>query len=177
MTVTLVVMGVSGSGKTTLARALAERLQWRFAEGDDFHPPANVAAMAAGTALTDDDRWPWLQAVGGWVTARERDGEHAVVTCSALMRSYRDLLREGRPSVRFVHVTVSAEQLRSRLERRQQHYMPASLLPSQLSALEPLQPDEPGWTLPGDGPVEQLVTGLVARLDRPSSAAETGQDD
>ena len=163
-TVTLVVMGVSGSGKTTVAQAAATRLGWVFAEGDDFHPAANVEKMRSGHPLTDEDRWPWLHALADWISAREAAGENAVLTCSALKRVYRDVLDQGHPSVRFVHVTASVETLRRRLEQRRGHYMPASLLDSQLATLEPLQPDEPGFTLPGDADPAQVVTDLVARL-------------
>jgi gluconokinase len=163
VTTTLVVMGVSGSGKTTVATAVADRLGWVFAEGDDFHPAANVAKMRAGHPLTDEDRWPWLEVLSGWISAREAAGENAVLTCSALKRAYRDKLNS--PSVLFVHVTVSADTLRRRLARRQDHYMPASLLDSQLATLEPLGPDEPGFTVPGDGDPEEVVTAVLAHLD------------
>jgi gluconokinase len=161
---TLVVMGVSGSGKTTVAVAVAKRLGWLFAEGDDFHPAANVAKMAAGQPLGDEDRWPWLRVLADWIGAREAAGENAVLTCSALRRAYRDVLSQGHPSVRFVHVTATPETLRQRLEQRRGHYMPASLLDSQLATLEPLAADEPGITLPGDGPAGEIVDALVARL-------------
>ena len=165
MTTTLVVMGVSGSGKTTVATGVAERLGWVFAEGDDFHPHANVEKMRAGVALTDSDRWPWLASLAGWIGEREAAGQNAVLTCSALKRTYRDVLAAGHPSVRFVHVTASAETIRHRLENRRGHYMPASLLASQLDTLEPLQVDEPGLTLPGDGEPADVVDAVVARLD------------
>ena len=165
MTTTLVVMGVSGSGKTTVATGIAEQLGWVFAEGDDFHPMANVEKMRAGEPLTDDDRWPWLRVLAEWIGAREDAGEDAVLTCSALKRAYRDVLAAGHPSVRFVHVTASAETIRGRLESRPGHYLPASLLDSQLAALEPLQGDEPGITLPGVGDADAVVRALVARLD------------
>jgi gluconokinase len=164
-TVTLVVMGVSGSGKTTLARGVAQRLGWVLAEGDDFHPSASVDKMRAGTALTDDDRGPWLLDLAEWIGAREAAGDNAILTCSALKRTYRDVLAAGHPSVRFVHVTAPAETIRRRVEDRRGHYMPASLLGSQLAALEPLQPDEPGITLPGDATVAEVVDDLIARLD------------
>jgi gluconokinase len=164
-TVTLVVMGVSGSGKTTVAQRVAQRLGWVFAEGDDFHSPANVAKMRAGHPLTDEDRWPWLRTLADWIGAREAAEEDAVLTCSALKRAYRDVLAGGHPSVRFVHVTASDSTIRRRLEHRRGHYMPASLLASQLAALEPLQPDEPGLTLPGDGEPDDVVSDLVARLE------------
>jgi gluconokinase len=163
VTTTLVVMGVSGSGKTTVAHALAEKLGWVFAEGDDFHPAANVAKMHAGHPLTDEDRWPWLEALAAWIAAREAAGENAVLTCSALKRAYRRRLSE--PSVEFVHVTVSKSTLEQRLARRQGHYMPASLLDSQLATLEPLAPDEHGFTVPGDGDPDQVVDAVLAHLD------------
>ena len=164
-TVTLVVMGVSGSGKTTVASGVAERLGWVFAEGDDFHPAANVEKMRPGQPLTDDDRWPWLHVIADWIGAREAAGDSAVLTCSALKRAYRTVLADGHPSVCFVHVTAAPDTIRERLEHRRGHYMPASLLGSQLATLEPLQPDEPGITLPGDGEPDAVVDALIARLD------------
>jgi gluconokinase len=158
-------MGVSGSGKTTVAVGVAKRLGWTFAEGDDFHSPANIAKMSAGQPLTDEDRWPWLDRLATWIGEREAAGDNAVLTCSALKRSYRDRLADNHPSVRFVHVTASRETIRRRLERRRGHYMPASLLDSQLAALEPLQPGEPGFALPGDGEPDQVIDDLVQRLD------------
>ncbi|HEV7754675.1 MAG TPA: gluconokinase [Mycobacteriales bacterium] len=147
---TLVVMGVSGSGKTTVARGVADALGWAYAEGDEFHPRENVAKMAAGQPLDDADRWPWLRAIADSIGAAEEVRENQVVTCSALKRSYRDLLRDGHPSVRFCLLDVSPAELRRRLESRRGHYMPASLLDSQLATLEPLGADEPGITVPAD---------------------------
>jgi gluconokinase len=159
----VIVMGVSGSGKTTLARGIAAHLGWRFQEGDDLHPRANVEKMSRGEALTNADRWPWLDAVGSWLDARAEAGESAVLTCSALRRVYRDRLREGRPGVCFCHVAPSAQVLRDRLDRRRGHYMPASLLPSQLATLEPLADDEPGVTLSSEGePADVLAEALQA---------------
>src|SRR5262245_25665629 len=106
MSVTVVVMGVSGSGKSTVMTRLVERLGWPSAEGDGFHSDTNVAKMSAGRPLTDDDRWPWLRTIAAWIGQREIAAENAVVTCSALKRPYRDLLRRGHPSVRFVHLVV-----------------------------------------------------------------------
>ena len=163
-TTTIVVMGVSGSGKSTVAAELVSRLGWEFAEGDDFPPPENVEKMRAGIPLTDDDRWPWLRRVAGWIGEHEAAGRSAVVTCSALKRSYRDLLCDGHPSVWFAHVTVDAELLRERLEHRSGHYMPASLLDSQLATLEPLQDDEPGEAISGAGRPEDVVDHLLAAL-------------
>ncbi len=168
---TVIVMGVSGSGKTTAAEALAERLGWEFAEGDDFHPRANVEKMAAGHPLDDDDRWPWLRALAGWIDQREATGRSVVVTCSALKRSYRDLLAAGRSSVWFAHVSADADVLRERVENRTGHYMPPSLLDSQLATLEPLEPDEPGATITAAGPPDTVVEALLAALHRARPSA------
>jgi gluconokinase len=140
----LVVMGVSGVGKTSVAHALVDRTGWAFQEGDDLHPEANRAKMAAGHPLDDEDRWPWLRRVAEWIGTQEAAGQGGVVTCSALKRSYRDLLRDGHPSVRFVHLLADEDVLTSRVTNRHGHYMPPALLRSQLDALEPLGPDEPG---------------------------------
>ena len=163
-TTTLVVMGVSGSGKSTVATTLVARLGWEFAEGDDFHPPANVEKMRAGHPLDDDDRWPWLRSLAAWIGEHEQAGKSAVVTCSALKRSYRDLLRDGHPSVWFAHVTADAEQIRDRVQRRTGHYMSPSLLDSQLATLEPLQDDEPGASVSGAGQPDEVVDALLATL-------------
>jgi gluconokinase len=163
-TVTLVVMGVSGAGKTTLAEALSARLGWPYTEGDDLHSAASIAKMRSGIPLTDDDRWPWLHRLAAWIGDEEAAGQSAVLTCSALRRAYRDVLRDGHPSVRFVHATVPAATLRARLEHRRGHFMPASLLDSQLATLEPLQPDEPGVTVDGEAGMAELVDRVLAHL-------------
>ena len=163
-TVTIVLMGVSGSGKSTVMARMSERLAWPSAEADDFHSAANVAKMAAGHALTDEDRWPWLRALGQWIGAREAARENAVVTCSALKRTYRDFLREGHSSVRFVHLVAGADVLQRRLTQRHGHYMPASLLDSQLRTLEPLQADEPGIAVSSELPPDQVVDAIDAWL-------------
>jgi len=161
----LVVMGVSGVGKTTLGSALATRLGWAFAEGDALHPEANVAKMAAGNPLTDDDRWPWLERIGAWIDDRVAGGEPAVVTCSALKRSYRDILR--RPEVVFVHLTGPKLLTASRLAARANHFMPPTLLDSQLGSLEPLGPDERALEIPTallpEHQVDAVVEGLRLR--------------
>jgi gluconokinase len=164
-TTTIVVMGVSGSGKSTVAATLVDRLGWEFAEGDDFHPPANVEKMRAGRPLDDEDRWPWLRTLAAWVGDHERAGRSVVVTCSALKRSYRDLLRDGHPSVWFAHVTADPDLIRERIEHRTGHYMPPSLLASQLSTLEPLGDDEPGARISGAGAPKSVGTELLAALD------------
>jgi gluconokinase len=141
----VVVMGVSGSGKTTVGRSLADRLEVEYGEADDFHPQANVDKMAAGEPLDDDDRAPWLAAIGSWMAERGERG--AVVSCSALKRQYRDTLRDAAPSAVFLHVHGTRELLEERLEGRSGHFMPPSLLTSQLETLEPLQDDEAGVTV------------------------------
>ena len=166
----VVVMGVSGVGKTTVAKGISTILGWTFAEGDAFHPEANVAKMASGQPLTDDDRWPWLRSIGDWMTDEIAAGRPAVVTCSALRRVYRDLLREGRPEVVFCHLVAGEDLIGERMVRRTDHYMPASLLPSQLATLEPLEPDEPGVVVSVDGEAAEVIahalTGLgLARPD------------
>lgn len=162
--VTLVVMGVSGVGKTSVADALVERTGWLFQEGDDLHPEENRAKMAAGTALTDDDRWPWLRRIAAWIGQQEAAGRGAVVTCSALRRSYRDLLRDGHPSVRFVHLVASDDVLTDRITNRRGHYMPPSLLRSQLETLEPLGPDEPGARIETLGDPDAIATRVLQKL-------------
>lgn len=160
----IVVMGVSGSGKTTIATGLAAAMGWEFAEGDDFHPAANVEKMRGGEALTDDDRWPWLETIGAWISAKEAAGESAVVTCSALRRAYRDVLRRNRPQVRFLHVEAPRTVIADRVEHREGHYMPPSLLPSQLATLEPLAPDEPGVTVTAEGAPGDVLTRCLTAL-------------
>lgn len=131
----LVVMGVSGTGKSTVATALAEHFGWQLQEGDDLHPKANIAKMAGGQPLDDNDRWPWLQLIADWIGAHIDSGTSGIVTCSALKRTYRDVLR--RDGVVFVYLEGSEELLRGRMESRTGHFMPASLLTSQLQTLEP----------------------------------------
>lgn len=142
----IIVMGVSGAGKSTVGRLLATRLGLPFADGDDFHPPSNVELMTAGQALSDADRAPWLHAIGRWIAAQGRDGG-CVVACSALKRSYRDLLRLHCETVWFLHLAGSRQALAARTSERTNHFMPPSLLDSQLADLEPLDPDEHGTTL------------------------------
>jgi|1186.fasta_scaffold427690_2 gluconokinase len=164
--VSLVVMGVSGSGKTTVATEVARRLGWEFTEGDDHHPPANVEKMRAGHPLDDGDRRPWLEELARWIGAHEADGRSCVLTCSALKRSYRDILRDGHPSVWFAHVSGPQELITDRVSHRQGHYMPATLVPSQFAILEPLADDEPGRVVPAVGSPEQVVDELLADLQR-----------
>lgn len=159
----LVVMGVSGSGKSTVGARLAQRLGWDFADGDDFHPAANVAKMASGQPLSDADREPWLAAIAAWIDAELQAGRRGVITCSALKRQYRDKLR--RVDVRFVYLRVARDELERRLTLRPHHFMPANLLDSQLAALEPPSADEAALTVDADDP-EQSVETIVAALER-----------
>ena len=155
-------MGVSGCGKSTVARGVAARLSLPFIEGDDLHPPRNVALMAAGTPLTDDDRRDWLQAMADALAAAADTG--AVLACSALKRSYRDRLRTGAPLLRLVHLIGDRALLEQRMRARPNHYMPASLLPSQLRALQPPAADEDAITLPITMAPEALVEAVCRRL-------------
>jgi len=133
--VIVLLMGVSGCGKTTVGQALARKLGWRFLDADDFHPEANVAKMARGVALTDDDRWPWFDRIVAEMRRLTALGEHAVVACSALKQAYRDRLAAG-GDVRVVYLKGDAATIEPRLALRRGHFMPASLLPSQFATLE-----------------------------------------
>lgn len=153
----VVVMGVTGSGKSTVGRVLAERLGVPFADADDFHSAANVAKMSAGVPLDDEDRVPWLRAIGAWLG--ERDG--GVVTCSALKRWYRDILRDAAPGVLFLHLDGDRETVRARVAARAGHFMPASLVDSQFDALEPLGADERGVVVDLALPVDAIVARFL----------------
>jgi carbohydrate kinase (thermoresistant glucokinase family) len=151
-------MGVAGSGKSSVGPIVATELGWPYQEGDLLHPPANVAKMAAGTPLTDEDRRPWLARVRDWI-ATHPDG---VITCSALKRSYRDALRDEH--VLFVHLAVTREQLLRRLTARTGHFMPASLLDSQLADLEPPGPDEPAVTVNAEVAPDEAAARIVTAI-------------
>jgi gluconokinase len=155
----IVVMGVSGSGKSTVGAALAQRLRVPFADADDFHPPANIAKMTAGQALDDDDRYPWLEAIGEWLA---QHGEGGVMSCSALKRKYRDQLRRHCPDVEFLHLSGTPEVIGRRQASRPGHFMPASLLASQFGTLEPLEPDERGTVINVDQNIDAIVDNYVS---------------
>ena len=154
----VVVMGVSGSGKSTAGAALAQRLRVPFADADDLHPQQNIAKMTAGRALDDDDRRPWLEAIGGWLAAHPGGG---VMSASALNRDYRDQLRRHAPDVEFLHLSGSRELIARRQASRPGHFMPSSLLDSQFATLEPLEPDERGLVVDVDQPVDDIVAAYV----------------
>jgi len=151
----LVVAGVSGSGKSTVGELVAQQLGVPFIDADDLHPITNVDKMTAGIPLTDDDRWPWLKKVGEAIAAASETG--IVVACSALRRSYRDAIREAAPRTEFAMLTGSRQVLASRLGHREGHFMPATLLDSQLAILEPLAADEAGVTVEIEGSPEQIA--------------------
>jgi len=166
----VVVMGVSGCGKSTVGRALAEVTGWRYVEGDELHPPENVALMAAGTPLSDANRQGWLEKIAALLSQSEKRDEGLIVTCSALKRRYRDLLRAGTPDLRLVFLHGPRELLARRMAARQGHYMPASLLQSQLEALEPPQADEGALGLP-IGPSPEALAAVAEAWLRAAAPA------
>ncbi|MEV0388132.1 gluconokinase [Nonomuraea sp. NPDC050643] len=160
----VVVMGVSGSGKTTVGRLLAERSRVAFVDGDDLHPPANVAKMASGVPLTDDDRFPWLVSVGRALAGARTEG--MVVACSALKRKYRELILAEAPDASFVELHAEPALIVARMEARTEHFMPGTLFDSQLRTLEPLAADEPGFRVNNTHEPEKLVPEILSRLEQ-----------
>jgi gluconokinase len=156
----VVVMGISGVGKSSVGHELADRFGVDYADGDDFHSEANIAKMSAGIALTDDDRWPWLDEIGRWLAQHDAGG--GVISCSALRRVYRDILTDAAPRTLFLHLTGAHELIRSRMQGRD-HFMPLSLLESQEQTLEPLQDDERGWAFDITPPPDEIVDEFVAK--------------
>jgi|HigsolmetaAR206D_1030411.scaffolds.fasta_scaffold02860_3 gluconokinase len=169
----VVVMGVSGSGKTTVARGIAAATGLTFAEADEFHPADNVALMRAGIPLDDTHRWPWLHDLAAWMADRAAEGTSTVLACSALRRAYRDVLRQGPPSLDFVLLHGPAGLIRERMARRTGHYMPTSLLDSQLATLEHPDPDEQVLTLDVSLTPEELVAAAIAGLGLAASGGTT----
>ncbi|MEN9967838.1 MAG: hypothetical protein RL036_1071 [Actinomycetota bacterium] len=154
----IVVMGVSGCGKSSVGVALAETLGARFIDGDDLHPEANKAKMGAGIPLDDDDRWPWLDLVSKALAEDASTFTGTVIACSALKRNYRERILAGAPNTFFIHLDGSREILQQRLGNRTGHFMPATLLDSQLATLEPLADDEPGAVID----IDQLISQIIA---------------
>lgn len=161
----LMVMGVSGSGKSTVAACLAERLGWAFVDGDGFHSPEHVAKMRAGHPLDDDDRAPWLAAIGAWIDTRIQQRTPGIVVCSALRRAYRDILVRGRDEVRIVYLEGDRALIERRLAQRQGHFMPPALLDTQFAILEPPGPEENATAVGIDAAPEAIVATILARLD------------
>lgn len=159
-------MGVSGVGKSSVAAALHRSIGWPVAEGDDFHPEANVAKMRSGVALGDDDRRPWLAAIATWIGAQEAAARDSIVTCSALKVAYREALLQGHPSIWFAHLTAPRDVIASRLDQRVGHFMPPSLMASQLDQLEPLRAGEPGADVAATGSAEATAAAIELLLRR-----------
>lgn len=170
----LVVMGVSGSGKTAVGAALAARLGATFKDADDLHPLPNAEKMTAGVPLTDEDRWPWLRLVGAELAAEHH--HEIVVACSALKRAYREAIRAAAPSTRFVLLKVDPSVLKERLVQRPGHFMPVSLLTSQLKTLEALETDEAGMTVTSEGGIEAVTGQILANLRQGHLAVPAGTD-
>jgi gluconokinase len=156
----VVVMGVSATGKTTVAVQLADELGCEFIEGDDLHPRQNIDKMTKGVPLTDEDRWPWLQAIAEMVAVKDFEGTSTVVTCSALKRSYRAVLSDAAPTF-FVHLDAPFQVLQERMQHRTKHFMPTTLLESQFATLEPLGEDETGTVVDVSPPIDEVVEEAV----------------
>lgn len=164
--VAIIAMGVSGCGKSTLGALLAGRLGWCFEDGDVFHPPRNVAKMRAGTQLTDDDRWPWLDAIAARIATARAEGAGVVIACSALKRAYRDRLRAGHADLRFLHLTGDPSLIMARQAARTGHYMPASLIASQFATLEPPDTEADVIDLDVDPEPPEILAKALAALRR-----------
>lgn len=160
----VILMGVSGCGKSTTGKRLAKKLGWTFRDGDEFHPATNVAKMKAGTPLTDEDRWPWLDAIAAWIETCRADGTHGIVACSALKRVYRERLTRGAGDVRVVYLRGSQALIGGRMARRKNHFMPASLLYSQFATLEEPVAGERVIIVDVALPPERVVSTIVERI-------------
>ena len=161
----IVVMGVAGSGKSTIAADLARRLEWRFAEGDAFHPAQNVRKMRSGIPLTDADRAPWLDAIAAWIRETRNRGEQCVVACSALKRAYRERIAADRDDVRFVYLRGPYELVAQRMATREGHYMPLGLLRSQYDTLEEPGDEENPIVISIDRPPGEICAAIVDALN------------
>lgn len=167
MTKHYVMMGICGCGKTTAAQAVQTHLDCPYAEGDDFHTQANREKMGAGIPLTDEDRWPWLGNLRDWMSTQAQQGaKHTVVTCSALKKAYRDILRQADGEVHFVHLSPPVDVNRERMAARKGHYMKANMVDSQLAILEPLQPDESGVVIDSAGSPEDVSVEICTWLNQ-----------
>ncbi len=173
----LIVMGVSGSGKTTIATALAQQLGLPFKDGDELHPPSNIAKMRSGHPLTDSDRWPWLAQIADWIDTWRAAGNCGVITCSALKRSYRERLNEGRPEVRIVYLHGDMALIAQRLAARHGHFMPSDLLASQFAALQEPGPEEHAIRVAVDQPVSDIVAAIAAALGQPDQETAVRRTD
>jgi gluconokinase len=162
----VIVMGVSGSGKSTIGTLLAMRLQWEYEDADWFHPAANVEKMHSGTPLTDQDRLPWLKAIAAWIDQSRQGGRHGVIACSALKRSYRDILIGDRADVVLVYLKGDETLIARRIATRHEHFMPPSLLHSQFAALEEPTPDEKPIIVSVEPPPREIVANILSALDR-----------
>jgi gluconokinase len=174
----LVVMGVAGSGKSTIAAALSKHLGWASAEADEFHPQSNIDKMSQGIPLQDDDRWPWLQQIQNWMTEQARAGHSTVLTCSALKQSYRKLLAEAEGRVLFIHLHGDAALISQRMQGREGHFMPPTLLPSQLATLEPLTAEEleaGSLRLDITRSPEELIAAILAALQLPANRSSNAE--
>jgi len=170
----LVVMGVAGSGKSTIAAALSQQLGWACAEADEFHPQSNIDKMTQGIPLQDEDRWPWLQEIQDWMSAQAGAGRSTVLTCSALKKSYRRLLSEAQGRVLFLHLHGESGLIGQRMQGREGHFMPPTLLPSQLATLEPLSEEElaaGSLRLDISKSPEEIVAAVIAALELPAGEA------
>jgi carbohydrate kinase (thermoresistant glucokinase family) len=169
-TAVLVIMGVSGCGKTTIAKLLSGELGWDYRDGDEFHPKANVEKMHSGTPLTDEDRWPWLKAIAAWIDGKRQTGKHGIVTCSALKKSYRDILIGSRTDVALIYLKGDKELIAARLSKRKGHFMPKGLLDSQFQALEEPGPDEHPITVSIEPTPEEIAATILKALQSHSSS-------
>lgn len=166
----ILLTGVSGCGKTTTGKNLSKVLGWPYRDADEFHPAANVAKMRSGTPLTDNDRWPWLDAIGGWIDERRRDRAPAIVSCSALKHAYRSRLLAGRDGVRLVYLQGRRETIAERLAGRKGHFMPAALLESQFATLEEPRPDEGALVVPIALSPRKVVHRILSELELSGSS-------